>query len=67
VQAPWGSTVNAVKLALELKPRYVIPIHDWHWNEQAREGMYKNLENIFKQNEITFIKAVNGEPFVLDI
>jgi L-ascorbate metabolism protein UlaG (beta-lactamase superfamily) len=67
VQAPWGSTVAAVNLALQLKPRYIIPIHDWHWSDAAREVMYDNLETIFKKNGITFIKTTNGEPFVLDI
>lgn len=67
VQAPWGSTVNAVKLALELKPRYIVPIHDWHWSEAARESSYNNLERLFGEQGITFIKAVNGEPFVLDV
>lgn len=67
VQAPWGSTVNAVALALKLKPKYVIPIHDWHWNDAARASSYKTLEHVFAEAGITFIKAVNGEPFVLDV
>jgi L-ascorbate metabolism protein UlaG (beta-lactamase superfamily) len=67
VQAPWGATVNAVKLALELKPQYIIPIHDWHWSNDARASMYEKLEAIFKQNKITFIKPVNGEPFTIEL
>lgn len=67
VQAPWGATTTAVKLALELKPKYIIPIHDWHWRDEAREGIYASLEKLFKDNGITFIKTVNGEPFVLDV
>lgn len=65
VQAPWGSTVDAAKLALELKPKYVIPIHDWHWSDAARETLYAGLEKRFAEQGITFIKAINGEPFVL--
>jgi len=67
VQAPWGSTNNAVKLGLELKPRYVIPVHDWHWSDAARAGNYDNMERAFGEAGITFIKAVNGEPFTIDI
>lgn len=67
VQAPWGSTVNAVKLALELKPNYIVPIHDWHWSDTARESTYERMEKVFGEHGITFIKTVNGEPFVLDI
>jgi len=67
VQAPWGSTVNAVRLALELQPTYIIPIHDWHWSEAARASAYTSLEQVFERAGITFVKAVNGEPFVLDV
>lgn len=67
MQGPWGSTVNAVRLALELRPRYIIPIHDWHWSDAARKGMYDMLEPIFKESGISFIKAVNGTPFTVDV
>ena len=67
VQAPWGSTVSAVKLALELKPKYIVPIHDWHWSDAARESTYERMEKVFGEQGITFIKTVNGEPFVLDV
>jgi L-ascorbate metabolism protein UlaG (beta-lactamase superfamily) len=67
VQAPWGSANRAVELGLELKPRYIIPIHDWHWSDAAREASYNSMEKVFGRAGITFIKAVNGEPFVLDV
>jgi L-ascorbate metabolism protein UlaG (beta-lactamase superfamily) len=67
VQAPWGSTVDAVALGLKLKPKYIVPIHDWHWRDEAREQLYAGMEAFFATQGITFIKAVNGEPFVLDI
>jgi L-ascorbate metabolism protein UlaG (beta-lactamase superfamily) len=67
VQAPWGTAVEAVKLALKLKPRYVIPIHDWHWSDAARSNSYDIFQKVLGEQDITFIKAVNGEPFTLDI
>lgn len=67
VQAPWGSPNNAVKLGLELKPKYIIPIHDWHWSEAARESSYNNMEQAFGAAGITFMKPVDGVPFVLDV
>lgn len=67
VQAPWGSTNAAVKLALELKPQYVIPIHDWHWNDKARAGMYASMERVFSQNGITWIGPDDGQPFEINI
>jgi len=67
VQAPWGSVVGATRLGLELKPKYIVPIHDWHWNDEARKGAYEQLEQDFAERGITFIKAVDGEPFELDV
>ena len=34
--APWGATRDALGLALELKPRFVVPVHDWFWHDEAR-------------------------------
>jgi L-ascorbate metabolism protein UlaG (beta-lactamase superfamily) len=65
VSAPWGAMVNAVKLALELKPQYVLPIHDWHWREEAKQHSYDLMESVFKENGITFLKLQNGEPVVI--
>jgi L-ascorbate metabolism protein UlaG (beta-lactamase superfamily) len=67
VQGPWGSTVEAVRLGLKLRPTYIIPVHDWHWSDEARAKVYRMLEQVFEQAGITFVEAVNGEPFVLDV
>lgn len=62
VTGPWGSTVNAVKLGLKLKPQHIVPIHDWHYRDEARTGMYDNLERIFGEAGITFHKLETGKP-----
>jgi L-ascorbate metabolism protein UlaG (beta-lactamase superfamily) len=67
VQAPWGSTRNAVKLALQLKPKYIVPIHDWHWNDAAREQIYGRFERLLTPEGITFLKLKNSEPIILDV
>jgi len=64
--APWGSMINAVRLALELKPQYIVPIHDWHWRDEALEQMYAKLEAVFQEQGIDFIRAVDGEAFTID-
>ena len=66
VQAPWGSLVEAVRLGLELKPQHILPIHDWHWSEEARQGTYSDLEEIFGNAGITFHSLKTGEPVVID-
>lgn len=67
VQAPWGSPVDATALGIKLKPKYIVPIHDWHWSDAGRASAYDFMEKAFAREGITFIKAVNGEPFELEI
>lgn len=66
VTAPWGSTDRAVQLALQLKPKHILPIHDWHWKDEVRTQMYDRLEELFRPYDITFHKLVNGQPVVID-
>jgi L-ascorbate metabolism protein UlaG (beta-lactamase superfamily) len=66
VTAPWGTVMNAAKLAVSLKPKHVIPIHDWHWRDEVRTGMHESLAEYFEGKGIHFVKAVNGEAFTLD-
>ncbi len=66
VSAPWGSTLKALNVALDLRPRYVLPVHDWHWRDEAREQTYAMYEEQLGKEGITFIKLKTGEPVVLD-
>lgn len=65
--APWGSIIKAVNIVLELKPKHVIPIHDWHWRDEARQGTYADIEKIFAEKGITFHNLKDGEPVVIDV
>ncbi len=67
ITAPWGSTIRALNLALELKPKHVLPIHDWHWRDEAREQTYNNFERILGEQGITFYKLQTGVPVEIDI
>lgn len=62
ITAPWGSAIRAINLALELKPQHILPIHDWHWHDQAREGTYERFEQILGKQGITFHKLQTGIP-----
>lgn len=55
IQAPWGSMVECCEKAVSLKPRVVIPIHDYHWRDEVREGIYKRLEIYFGKAGIRFL------------
>jgi L-ascorbate metabolism protein UlaG (beta-lactamase superfamily) len=67
ITAPWGSAIKALNLALELKPKYVIPIHDWHWHEQARRQMYDSYADVLSEHGITMLKPETGQPISLDV
>jgi L-ascorbate metabolism protein UlaG (beta-lactamase superfamily) len=66
VTAPWGSLVSAAKLALTLQPKHVLPIHDWHWSDAARQNTYESLEKLFSSHDIVFHALQTGEPVVID-
>lgn len=61
ITAPWGSTTNAVQKALEVKPKVIIPIHDWMWKDEVRQQMYQRLEKFFPQYDIQFKGLEAGE------
>ena len=67
IQAPWGTTIRALKLALELKPRFVLPIHDWMWRDEWREMSYDRCENAFKDSGIVFLRPVNGQVIEVNL
>lgn len=66
VTAPWGTSFKAISLAFELKPRHVLPIHDWHWRDEARELMYDRFEQVLGGQGIKFYKLQTGQPVEID-
>jgi L-ascorbate metabolism protein UlaG (beta-lactamase superfamily) len=54
IQAPWGSFTDAIKLAEAISPKYIIPIHDWHWKDDVRKGMYQRAAEYLQQSDIEF-------------
>lgn len=67
VTAPWGCMVRAAGLALELNPKFIVPVHDWHWNSTARQQAYQNLESFFAKHEITFLNLVDGKTVEIEV
>ena len=63
--APWGSMTAAVQKILELKPKHVVPIHDWHWRPEALTGMYALIQGALKEAGINFIIPVDGQTIKL--
>lgn len=67
VTAPWGTSFRAISLAYDLKPQHVLPIHDWHWRDEARELMYERFEQVLGEQGITFHKLQTGQPVEITI
>lgn len=66
VTAPWGGNIAAVNLAIKLKPKYVLPIHDWHWSDAARDSSYRQMSEAFRKEGIEFISLSTGNPVVIN-
>lgn len=67
ITAPWGSTIKALNLVLDLQPKEVIPIHDWHWSDVARQQMYDTFEKVLADRNIKFHKVETGRPVEINI
>lgn len=61
VTAPWGTTTRAMGIAQTLKPKVIIPIHDWHWKDEARHHMYQWMKAYCQSLGIDFKAIENGE------
>lgn len=67
MNGPWASMVQAVNLALELQPKHILPIHDWHLKDEAKQSIYASLVKLFESKGITFYNLKNGEPVVIEV
>lgn len=61
ISGPWANMTQAVGLALELKPKIIIPIHDWHLKDDVRKSFYQRLKDYFAQSKIDFKPVEAGE------
>ncbi len=64
---PWGSAIDGIRMADRLKPKLIVPIHDWMWNEDWRSSMYDRIEGYFSKQRIQVLKPVNGQQMEISI
>ncbi len=59
---PWGSVVGFAKMieGMQNRPQSVVPLHDWHWNDDAHKAIYGRLTEVMSQFEVTFTELENG-------
>ena len=60
---PWGAVVGFTKMieAMSDRPKTVVPLHDWHWNEEARGAIYAKLPEVMERFGVNFIPLQNYE------
>ena len=61
LQGPWGSMMQAVDTTLRVKPKVVIPIHDFHLKDEFRQQYYLRLKDYFSQYNIDFKPVETGD------
>lgn len=61
IAAPWGSTTWAVEVAEKLKPKIIIPIHDWLLKDTVRRNTHQRLADYFAKQAIRFIPLENNQ------
>jgi L-ascorbate metabolism protein UlaG (beta-lactamase superfamily) len=64
---PWGALIDGIRMADNLKPKVILPIHDWMWNDEWRDSMYARIEDYFSKQGINTIKPVNGQTIELEL
>jgi len=64
---PWGAAIDGVRMADKLKPKYILPVHDWMWNDTWRTSMYDRIEAYFANQNIKVLKPVDGQTIELEI
>lgn len=58
---PWGKTGDSIVKVLELKPKYVLPVHDWHYTPEAKQWLQGLLESAFAGSGVKLLPNENGK------
>lgn len=61
IQAPWTSLTTTIEKGVGLKPKIIIPIHDWHWKDIARKNFYQRAKDYLEKFNIDFKRLETGE------
>lgn len=58
---PWGAVVGFSKMieSMSERPKVVVPLHDWHWNEDARNGIYTRIPEVIGNFDVAFMQFEN--------
>ena len=57
---PSWMITQAAEKAVELQPKVILPIHDYHWKDEYRIEYYKRLKDFFATKHIDFKSLETG-------
>lgn len=59
---PWGGVVGFVKMieAMNDRPKLVVPLHDWHFHQEAATAIYERLPMVLGQLDVGFVDLKDG-------
>lgn len=57
---PFASYKQALDVIAKLKPKVVLPLHDWEWHRSARQSRYQRAKELLKGHGIEFIELENA-------
>ncbi len=59
---PWGAVVGFTRMIESMtdRPQVVIPLHDWHFNDDARQVIYARLPDVLSPFNVEFAPLENG-------
>ena len=46
---------------VEVKPKFILPIHDFRIKDEIRGDVYKRIQEYFKSFDITFLPMLPGD------
>jgi hypothetical protein len=58
--SPWGKIGDGIDLTIKLKPEYILPIHDWLYNDESRAWLDSMLKNSLEEHGIQVLSSKSG-------
>ena len=58
---------HAAEHALTAQPGYILPIHDYHWKDEARRAFYQWLTSYFLSHNIKLLQPETGEAELFNL
>jgi L-ascorbate metabolism protein UlaG (beta-lactamase superfamily) len=65
LMAPWGSTTASVDFARRLRPRQVVPVHDFYLTAEGRSWLSALVKNVLSGDGIEVIPLDWGESYTV--